>query len=54
MATERTYEFPNARIKRMANGEFREYPKWCPMINVVRSREYVASALRQLRKFNGR
>lgn len=50
-AAVKTYEFPNALICRMPNGQYREQPKWSPCISVVRSREYVADALRQLRVF---
>lgn len=50
--TIKTYEFPNARICRMKDGTYREFPKWCPMISVERSRNYVAEALKQLRIFH--
>lgn len=47
----KTYDFPNGVIKRLDSGEYREIPKWCPYISVVRSRQYVLDALIQLRKF---
>lgn len=47
--TAKTYDFPNAYIHKMANGTYREQPKWCLAISVERSRVYVAEALRQLR-----
>ncbi len=50
----KTYDFPNAWICRMPTGEYREQPKWCACISVVRSREYVAGALRELRAFRRR
>lgn len=42
------YDFPNARLVVSGRKCF-EFPKWCPMIHVERSRSYVASALLQLR-----
>lgn len=50
--TIRTYEFPAATIKVFPDGTCREFPKWCVMINVRRSRDYVAKALRMLRHHN--
>lgn len=47
----KTYDFTNVIICRMPSGEYREQPKWAPMISVVRSREYVAGALLQLRMY---
>lgn len=46
----RTYDFPAAAIKVYPDKTCREFPKWCPMINVVRSRDYVANALHLLRQ----
>ena len=45
----KNYDFPNAIIKKCADGKYREFPKWCPCIAVVRPRAYVAEALRELR-----
>lgn len=50
----KSYEFPSATIKRMRNGTYIEFPKWCQMISVERSRGYVAKALISLRKYNKR
>lgn len=46
------YEFPNAHIKTYADGRCIEFPKFCMMIHVERSREYVAKALIMLRHHN--
>lgn len=46
----RSYDFPNATIRLLANGQWREFPKWCPCISVQRSRRYVAQALLELRR----
>lgn len=43
------YDFPNATLRKMPNGTWREFPKWCLMISVERSRRYVAEALVALR-----
>ncbi|AVO43481.1 hypothetical protein [Simplicispira suum] len=50
MSKIREYDFPNAVIKRLNDGTYREYPKWT-IISVRRSRQYVAEALLELRKF---
>lgn len=52
MKTERSYEFPNARIVVRQDRTCREIPKWCPMISVERARGWVADALVQLRRYN--
>lgn len=46
------YDFPNAHIKTYADGRCIEFPKFCMMIHVERSREYVAKALIMLRRHN--
>lgn len=46
------YDFPNAVIKTYVGGRCIEFPKWCQMIHSERSREYVAKALLELRRFN--
>lgn len=46
----RSYEFPNATIRLLASGQWREFPKWCPCISVQRPRRYVAQALLELRR----
>lgn len=46
----RSHDFPNATIRLLANGQWREFPKWCPCISVQRSRRYVAQALLELRR----
>ncbi len=50
MNTIREYDFPNAVIKRLSDGTYREYPKWT-VISVQRTRQYVAAALSVLRLF---
>ena len=52
MKTERSYEFPNAHIVVRQDRTCREIPKWCPMISVERSRDWVADALVQLRRYH--
>ncbi|WP_063695128.1 hypothetical protein [Bradyrhizobium embrapense] len=52
--TFRAYDFPAAVIRIYADGSCREFPKWCLMISVERSRAYVASALRELRSYRRR
>lgn len=47
----RSYEFPSATIKVYSDRTCREFPKWCDMISVERSRAYVAKALRRLRAY---
>lgn len=51
MAKQKDYEFPNAVIRRMGNGTYREFPKWCQMISVEVPRRFVAEALCALRRF---
>jgi hypothetical protein len=51
MKIKRSHDFPNAVIQAGADGTYREFPKWCPMISVRRSRHYVAQALIQLRNY---
>lgn len=50
--THKTYDFPNGYIHKLANGTYREQPKWCLAISIERPRAYVADALRQLRAMN--
>ena len=45
------YDFPNATIKVYADRTCREFPRWCPMISVTRTRAYVAEALAQFRVY---
>lgn len=47
----REYQFPNATIKVYSSGLCKEFPKWCPLISVDRSRRWVAEALLELREF---
>lgn len=43
------YDFPAAVLKVYGDRTIREFPRWCQHISVARSREYLASALRELR-----
>lgn len=44
------YDFPNAKLV-IIGRQCLEFPKWCPMIHVERTRTYFAEALLELRKF---
>jgi len=46
----REYDFPNGRIRIYADRTCREFPKWCANISALRTRAYVAAALRELRR----